>query len=390
MEADRAGELTLTLRRARAAVAILFLTNGVLFANVVPRYPEIKDSLDLGNAGFGTVLAAFPAGSLAVGLLAARVVGRWSSARVAAWGIVLLAVAFAAVGQVPPAIALAAVLFVGGGLDALIDVAQNAHGLRVQRAYGRSIVNSFHGVWSVGAVVGGLMGSAAAGLSVPLSWHLFGAGVLASVLAIGAYRWTLAGPDRDVVDEVAAGGRLRVPRALVVLGLLAVCGAVVEDAGSSWGALYLREDVDAGAAASGLAFVSLMVAMTVGRLSGDRWVDRWGAAAVARIGGVAVAVGLGLAVAVPWIGTVVVGYAVAGLGVATLVPSTMHAADELPGLRHRVGLTMVSWTLRVGFLVAPPIVGALADVAGLRVGLLLAVAAGVVTASMGRVGLDHG
>jgi MFS family permease len=392
VEADRARPLT----RARVAVAVLFFTNGVLFANVVPRYPELKDSLGLGNAGFGAVLAAFPAGSLAVGLLAARAVGRWSSARVAAWGIGLLSAAFALVGLTPPWPVLAAVLFVGGGLDALIDVAQNAHGLRVQRAYGRSIVNAFHGVWSIGAVTGGLMGSAAAGWSVGLAPHLLGAGVLATGAALGAYRFLLPGADHEVEAGVAAAGpgpasrRRRWPRALLVLGLLAVCGAVVEDAGASWGALYLRGAAGAGAAVAGLAFVALQVAMTVGRLGGDRLVDRWGTVAVARLGGIAVAAGMGVAVAVPWVGVVLAGYAVAGLGVATLVPSAMHAADELPGLRPGVGLTVVSWTLRVGFLASPPIVGALADAVSLRVGLLLAVAAGAAVAGLARVGLDHG
>jgi MFS family permease len=172
---------------------------------------------------------------------------------------------------------------------------------------------------------------------------------------------------------------------LAVLGALAACGAFVEDAGSSWGALYLREEVAVGAAAAGLAFVALQVAMTVGRLTGDRVVDRFGQRRVARVGGAAIAAGMGMALAVPSLSTTLIGFAMAGLGVATLVPAVMHAADELPGLRPGVGLTVVSWLLRVGFLVSPTVVGVVADALSLRVALLGVVGAGLVVLVLGRV-----
>ena len=140
--------------------------------------------------------------------------------------------------------------------------------------------------------------------------------------------------------------------------------------------------------------------MTVGRLTGDRVVDRFGQRRVARVGGGAIALGMGLALAVPslattMVGFTLVGFALAGLGVATLVPAVMHAADELPGLPHGVGLTVVSWLLRVGFLVSPMVVGLVADAAGLRVALLGVVLAGLVVVVFGRfligpAGAHHG
>jgi hypothetical protein len=286
---------------------------------------------------------------------------------------------------------LAAALFVAGALDAVVDVAQNAHGLRVQRAYDRSILNAFHGVWSIGAVAGGLLGSVAAGLRVPLALHLGVVAVVFAGLALVARRRMLPGPDRD--DAVSATGPEEVPRggiraalpALAALGVLATAGAFVEDAGSSWSALYLRGEIAVGAATAGLGFVALQGAMTVGRLTGDRVVDRFGQRRVARAGGVLIAVGMGLALAVPSLATTLVGFALAGLGVATLVPAVYAAADELPGLRHGVGLTLVNWLLRIGFLLSPPLVGAIADATSLRVGLLTVVVAGVATLVLGRV-----
>jgi MFS family permease len=391
--------VTRPVRHARAAVAALFLTNGALFANVVPRYPEIKESLAASNAVLGTALAGFPLGALLAGLFAAAAISRFRSSRVAALGIVLLAAATVLVATVPSWYALAAVLFLAGALDAVVDVAQNAHGLRVQRLYGRSIVNSFHGVWSIGAVLGGLMGSAAAGLDLSLGVHFGISATVFSIVALVAYRFLLPGPEdaERAVEAQDPNATVAAPRtglrvftgpavkALAVLGLLATCGSLVEDAGASWGAIYLNNDLGATAAMAGLAFVALQTTMTIGRLLGDRAVDRFGQRTVVRVGGLIAAVGMGLALAVPSVGTTLIGFALAGLGVATVVPAAMHAADELPGLPSGVGLTVVSWLLRIGFLLSPPLVGLVADLVSLRVGLLSVVIAGLGAALFGRV-----
>ncbi len=178
-------------------------------------------------------------------------------------------------------------------------------------------------------------------------------------------------------------------RALAALGVLAACGAVVEDAGASWGAIYLRDDLGTAAAVAGLAFVALQTAMTVGRLTGDRVVDRFGQRTVVRVGGVVTAVGMGSALAFPSPASALIGFALAGLGVATLVPAAMHTGDELPGLPAGVGLTVVSVLLRVGFLASPPLVGLTADTISLRVGLLGVVIAGTVVVFFSRVLLQH-
>jgi MFS family permease len=396
-------------RAARAAVAVLFFTNGALFANLIPRFPEIKDDLGLSNAALGSALAAFPLGAVILGLLAAVVVARYRSARVAVGGVLLLASAVVLTGAAPTWAALAGAMFVAGGIDAILDVAQNTHGLRVQRLYGRSVVNSFHGVWSIGSVAGGLMGSAAAGLSIPLVTHLFAAAALCGAVALTSYRFLLRGPDDDErlaqAELIAtAEGRASSPgpgrsrlrtmdkavlRIVLPLGIVAACGAFVEDAGASWGAIYLRDELGAAAATAGLAFVALQAAMTVGRLFGDRVVDRYGQRTVARVGGALIAVGMGLALALPSIPSTLAGFALSGIGVATLVPAAMHAADELPGLPSGAGLTVVSWLLRVGFLISPPLVGIVADAVSLRVGLFTVVLAGLVVLPFAGVLVDR-
>ncbi|PRY67109.1 MFS transporter [Glaciihabitans tibetensis] len=438
------------LAQARFAVAILFFTNGAIFANLLPRYPEIVADLELSNAAFGVAVAAFPLGALLAGLSAGMLIRRFRSSRVAVVATIFTAVGILVAGVAPAWIALAGGLFLAGAMDSITDVAQNSHGLRVQRLYRRSILNSFHAIWSVGAVLGGVLGAAAAQFALPLPVHLSISGVVFSLMAMAAYRFLLAGPEptealsqatEDPADQsaptaaatatagIASSGitgtagiastssaastsatagttatpdvasttgtaALRRPRALAVVAkygvllalvVIAASGALVEDSGSSWSAIYLSGSLGATAFVAGIGFIALQGMQFIGRIFGDRLVDRFGQRAVARAGGAIVFVGMGIALAFPSVPATVIGFGLAGLGVATLIPAAMEAADSLPGFRPGTGLTLVGWLLRVGFLVSPPIVGAIADATSLRTGLLIVPVAGLLVLLFARV-----
>ncbi len=359
----------------------MFLTNGAIFANLVPRFPELKTQLALSNTAYGIVVAAFPVGALVAGLAAGAIVRRLTSARttlLCTTGIGLLV--FAAGSSTTPVV-LAALLFAGGACDAVTDVAQNAHGLRVQRVYGRSIINSLHSVWSVGAVLGAGMAAAAIALHIPIAIHL---GVSAAVfigVAAAAYPFLLKGPDQPehASADVRQAGRpdRRVYVALLLLVVIATAGAAVEEAGSSWAALYLGSGLGAAGAVAALGYVALLSFQFIGRVLGDRMVDRFGERAMARGGGLLVMAGMGLALALPSVPGTIAGFAAAGLGAATVIPAAMHGADRLPGLMPGTGLAALAWLMRVGFVGAPPIVGMIADATSLRVGLLIVPVAGL-------------
>ncbi len=380
-------------RRARFAVAALFLTNGALFANLLPRYPEIKADLGLSNVVYGATIAAFSAGALVTGPAAAALIRRYGSSRVAVLGSVLIGVFAFLAGIAPSAWSFAGSLLVAGGADAVTDVAQNAHGLRVQRRYGRSIINSFHAVWSAGAILGGLMGAGAIALNISRGTHLALSAVVFSLVCLVTYRYLMPGPDNDSgkpSHSTGRGARLAgwaTYGVLAALVMIAMAGATVEDAGSSWATLFMRE-LGAPGAIAVFGYIALVGFQFIGRLLGDRMVDRFGQRAVARAGGVIAAAGMGGALAFPTVGTVIVGFAAAGFGVATLVPAAMQGADELPGLRPGTGLTVVTWLMRVGFLLAPPMVGAIADATSVRVGLLSVPVAGVVVIALAAVLAD--
>lgn len=383
-------------RRARIAVSALFLTNGALFANILPRYPEIKAALGLDNAGYGLAIAAFPAGAIAAGLLAAVLIRRFGSASIAVFGTIATGLGLLAAALAPSGILFAVALLLGGASDAITDVAQNAHGLRVQRRYGRSIINSFHAIWSIGAVLGGGMAAAAIALRLPLGVHLGISTAVFAAVALTALWFCLPGRDEEEDAEATAEPielRAAVRRAvgprtvmiIIALTLIAMAGAVAEDAGNSWATLYLSESLGAAAAVAPLGFIALVGAQFIGRMLGDGMTDRFGQRAVARVGGLIAAAGMTLALVFPSVPGTIAGFAAVGFGIATLIPAAMHAADELPGLRPGVGLTVVSWLLRLGFLLSPPFVGFIADTQSLRAGLIVAPAAALVAVLLAGV-----
>ncbi|RBM18420.1 MFS transporter [Streptomyces sp. PT12] len=381
------GTVTGAAVRARVAVATVFFTNGFVFANAVPRYPEIKDDLGLSHTALGTAIAAMPLGALVIGLLASPLIKRFGSAWTAVVALALLGVNVVFIGTAPGFALLCAALFIAGSLDSITDVAMNAHGMRVQRLYGRSILNFFHGLWSVGAVLGGLAGAGAAQAGIPLPVHLAVAGALTVGAAAMAFRFLLPGPD-DAEREAAADDAGRpavrggigwpVIRLLAVLGLLSGAAAVVEDSGSSWGSVYLRGELGANAAVGGLGFAALQGAQTVGRLLGDRVVHRLGDRDTSRLGGLLVVTGMGAALLWPSVPSTLAGFALAGLGIATLIPAAFHAADEIPGLWPGAGITVTAFLLRIGFLLSPPLVGVVADASSIRLGLVVVPLAGLV------------
>lgn len=370
--------------RARLAVSIFFFVNGALISNVLPRLPAIKADLGLSNAQLGVAVGTASFGALLAGPLSSAATAKVGSGRLAVATGIVYGTMLALVGVAGSWVALAAAFLALGVLDVFMDVAMNAHGLRVQSRYGRSIFNVFHAWWSIGATVGGAIGAAAAALDVPVVPHLLGAGLLLGAATLLAGRWLLPGPEH-VPDAAEAPGadravpsrrlrRLRRLWPLAPLAALCVAAAFVEDVPGSFGAVYMRDWLHTSAGVAGLAWVGFVAGMTVGRLCADRLVDRYGARAVMRAGNAFAATALGVALLVGHPVAAVVGFTAVGVGACTTVPSLFVLAGNRAG-RPSDGIALVSWATRIGFLASPAIVGAVSDAFGLPFGVALCVLA---------------
>jgi len=365
------------------AVALLFLANAIGLTSVLPRLPEIKAEVGLTNAALGLALAAAPLGSLTAVPLTSRLIHRWGSAQVAIGAGLLLGLALPLVAVAPAWAVLAAVYLVLGAGDGVMDAAMNAHALRVQRGYGRSLISGFHGMWSVGAAVGAALGTTAAALGVPLLAQLAGVAVAVLAAVATARAWRLPGPDpsdlsvpaeAEAVEAPAPpprSGVLRAVRPLLWVALLSVLAGIPEDVANTWSTLYYTGGRPAPAGLAGLGFTIFAAAMMISRFTADRVTDRIGAVRLAQLGGALAALGYLVVLTAPTFTLSVAGFALVGLGIAPAFPTLFHASGHWPGVRPGDGVTVVSWVARLGFLVTPPAVGLITDTVGIAAGLVV-------------------
>jgi MFS family permease len=303
------------------------------------------------------------AGLLATQVLAGALVSRFGSRPV-----VLAGACGYALGLIPVALAesfagLALALAFVGVSNGALDLAMNVHGLAVERRLGRPILSSLHAAFSFGALGGAAAGAVVAGAGVGVTTHLpvaAGAGVAAVALLTPSLL-------PRAVDAAPEGPRYARPtRALLVLGLFAFCVLLSEGAVNDWVAVYLDDDLSASEAlaAAGLAVFSLTMAL--GRLAGDRVTVRLGAPRHALAGGSLAAAGACVAVAAQAPGPAIAGFALMGVGLAALFPLAVRAAATHAGA---ASVAAVSATGYAGFLAGPPLVGGLAELGGLRLGI---------------------
>ncbi len=374
-------------KRARLAVGAVFLINGLGIATFLPRLPEIQQRLGLSDAGLGAALTGAGLGGLLGSLAAGPIVSRLGSRKATLAAGTVLGVALFPLAIAPSGAVLALALAAVGFADAVTDIAMNAHGMRVQRFYPRPIINGFHAAWSVGAMTGALLGSLAVALTVPLQAQMAVISVLVVCALWVAVAWFLAD---DPASAVVPGVRPRL-RGLGALAVVALGTGIIEGAPADWGAVYLEGTVGARAAVAGLGYTVFAGAMLVGRMVADRFVHRFGRAVVVRVGSLLGVAGFFISIGVPSVWGVMIGFAVAGIGLAALFPAMFAAGSEVPGLGEGVGIAGTSLLARIGFMVGPFGIGALAEATGsLRWGLLVAPVAGLAVAIAARaVGERH-
>lgn len=375
------------LQRSRLGATAFFAINGILGFAFVPRLAEIQARLGLDDAGLGVVLAIGTVGGLVVGPLAAPLVHRWGAVPVASMvGLIALPPLVVMGWATVPAV-FAIAFFFFWAADALMDSCMNTRALEVESAYGRSIINGFHAWWSLGSIIGSALGALSGLAGIALGTFLSVLAVLAALALIGVWvAGTGAVPEGDQSrndDALGETHHLSRRRALAVMfgsggALLAafiMAAILVEDVPARWGSVYLTDRLADPGAWIAVTYIALTSAMTLGRFTGDRLVERfgevrwirWSMAAVAVVMAVALVVGTPLAF--------VVASAVSGFGVATLFPAAMRAASRLPGVSPATGVALVTWFSRIGFVVSPLAVGLIAQGAGIAWGVGIVVVA---------------
>ncbi len=368
---------SLAVGRARLAVAAVFFANGCGLGSWVPHIPDVKLWHGLSDAALGLALLAIAAGAVAALPVAGALVARFGSRPVTRGAALLFCTALPLpllAPDVPTLLAALALLGVGTGS---LDVAMNAHAVLIEERYGRPIMSSFHGMFSLGGLAGAALAGAAMQAGLPPVMHLALSAAVLGLAVLAAWPALL-----PTAPAVSGGPLFVLPRGrLIGLGAVAVIGLMAEGAMGDWSAVYLRMDLGATAATAAYGFAAFSLAMALGRLSGDRLVARFGPAGVLVAGALIGAGTLGAALLAADPALAVLGFAGMGIGLANVVPVVFGAAGRLQDLAPGIGIAAVSSAGYFGFLAGPPLIGLVAEASG------LAVALGLVAAVVGLMAL---
>jgi MFS family permease len=363
--------VTGTPNQARRAVAAVFFFNGFMYGSWASRIPAVRDHVGLSDGELGVALACAAIGSIVAMPIAGGRAARLGSRRATRIALAVLTVAQAVVALAPSLPVLCAFLFVLGAAMGSCDVTMNAHGVAVERRFGRSILAGFHAAFSVGGLAGAALGALAAAGGLDVRIHLALVGIGAGAIALVWSRRFL-GAEADAVGH-AEPVFIKPPRRLLALGALAFACLIIEGASADWSGVYLRDELGTAAGVAALGFTAFSVTMTVGRLLGDRLVDRFGPQTVVRAGGALAAIGFGVGLAISHPVAAIIGFACLGAGMSGVVPIVFRASGHVPGMAAGVGLAAVSSTGYLGFLVGPPTIGGVAELTGLPTALVLLV-----------------
>jgi MFS family permease len=365
------------LRLARAGVAAAFLLTGAVFGTWSARLPAIKQDLGLSDGQLALAFIGLNAGAVLGLQLGGMLVPRVGSRPALRLALPALACALAAPALAWDLLALTAGMVVFAATNSVVDVAMNAHGVALERGYGRPLLSGLHAMHSLGGIVGAGLAALAAALGLALAPHFLAVAALAAVAAVAATHPLL--PSQVDVAGGRAGGGERPGGVLagwlrgwsgrvLALGALGFCLMLAEGSAYDWGAVYLRDDLGTshGIAAAGVA--GFLAAMTAGRLAGDRLAVRLGPARAFRVGGIVAGTGLGAALVVDAPATGLLGLAFLGAGLSFTLPLALSAAGHLRG-GAAAAVARVSTLSYLGSFVGPAIIGALAGPLGLPAAL---------------------
>lgn len=372
--------------RARWRVSAIFLLHGVIVSNWLARIPAVQQKLGLPAGGLGFALLFTTAGALCSMPLTSRLIGRFHSGAVTRLSSFAFCLVLPLPAVVPKAVLLGPALFVFGWAAATMEVSMNTQAVVVEQALGKPVMTSFHALFSVGGMIGSVTGGLAAAFKVPPPIHLLL--LLPLLLGLSAFATRHLLPDLPAAAiPKAATHWTRHFASVWGLGAIAFCVLMGEGAMADWGAVYVGglPGVSPGFAAAGYAVFS--VAMATGRLVGDHFRSRLPETVMVRWGALLASVGLFAGLAHGALPGALAGFACAGLGFSTIFPILTFRAGRVFGIAPQAGIAAVTASGYSGFLMGPPLIGLLAQLSSLRLGLcviplLSAIAAALTPAAL--------
>ena len=355
------------LNRIRFAVGMFYFGMGLSFATWASRIPDIKTTLHLTEGDLGSILFALPMGQLLIMPFSGKMVTKFGSHRILIFSLIMYVLCLINLGLATTALQLSLGLFLFGLFGNLANIAVNTQGVYTEELFRKTIMSSFHGMWSFAGFTGALVGLGMLALNLsPLHHFLIVAGVVLLMIAVN-FKFLVKAKEK-IKNKTSEKKKLFVKpdSALIWLGVIGFCSMASEGVMFDWSGVYFKDIVKAPGPLVVLGYTSFMIMMASGRFLGDGLINKFGRERVMQISGVMISAGLFTAVFLPYIIPCTIAFMVVGLGVATIVPTVYSMAGKNSTVPPGEALTIVSSVSFLGFLMGPPVIGHIAETFGLQ------------------------
>ncbi|MDI9880120.1 MFS transporter [Flectobacillus longus] len=362
-------ELSLTSNHAKAArlaTNALFFISGLSFSSWASRIPDVKEKLGLGDAALGTVLFAMPIGSLSALPLAGVIINYIGSRKVTVIAAIIYLLSMPFLGISNQAWQLAITLFVFGFGGDLLNISMNVQAVNVEKTMSKSIMSSFHAIFSIGFMIGAALGGILASQGISTVWHLSTVGILDIIVALFVYQYLIA---QDFKSSETQPLFALPDKALMLLGVICFCGMLCEGAMADWSVLYYKQVLGSVSKYATAAFTAFSITMVIGRIIGDKTVAKLGLKKTLILNCLLVTIGMILALALPISWTVILGFSITGLGLSTVVPLIYSEAGHSKTMSAGVALAAISTVGISGFMIGPVMIGYIAEFTSLKIAL---------------------
>ena len=360
----------------------------MVFGSWLPRIADVKANLGLSEGVLGLVLLALPAGTFLALSVAGRLIKRFTPARTLLFALSVWALVFLLPAVAKSTLTLAIALGCCGLIAGVLEVASNVEADSIEQKIKKRIMSRCHGFWSLGAMSGALLGGplfADRGVSVVHQFLILSP--FAAAMSIVVTRLLVSRNESTppaAVQSQRSTRRAPITRQLLLLCLIPIGVMAVEGAFMDWTAVFMKEQMNTSAGIAGYTFAMFAGVMAVVRLSGDWLGERFGDAWVVRLSGVAAAVGVGLFATATAVPVALIGASLAGAGAAIVYPLTMTAVARSSEEHREDNVAYLSIAAFSVLMVAPPVIGGVAEISSLRVGLLCLIPGAVLTAMMAK------
>jgi MFS family permease len=355
------------LNRIRFAVGMFYFGMGLSFATWASRIPDIKTALHLTEGDLGSILFALPVGQLIVMPFSGKMVTKFGSHRILVFSLIMYVLCLANLGLATSALQLSLGLFLFGVFGNLANIAVNTQGVYTEVLFKKTIMSSFHGMWSFAGFTGALVGLGMLTLKLTPFHHFLIVGGIVLLMVVFNFKFLVKAKEK-IKNKSTEKKKLFVKpdSSLLWLGVIGFCSMASEGVMFDWSGVYFKDIVQAPGPLVILGYTSFMIMMASGRFLGDGLINKFGRERVMQISGIMISAGLFTAVFLPYIIPCTLAFMLVGLGVATIVPTVYSMAGKNPSVPPGEALTIVSSVSFLGFLMGPPVIGHIAEAFGLQ------------------------